>query len=79
MADQDFESETRFGLTGHKIDFAAVRLDVVDDDVAIRSPPFGAIVDLISVQQHCGKYGAIGDAAGKSWRVPPNNASLTTE
>ena len=64
-----FESKTRFGLTGHKIDFAAIRLDVVDDNVAIRSPPFGAIVDLISVQQRCRKYGAVGDAPGKSRRI----------
>jgi hypothetical protein len=69
-----FESETRFGLTGHKIDFAAVRLDVVDDDVAIQSPPFGAIVDLTSAQQRRGKYGAIGDTAGESWRIPAGTA-----
>ena len=65
-----FKSETRFGLTGHKIDFASVGLDIVDDDVAIRSPPFGAIVDLISVQQRCREYGAVGDAPGKSRRIP---------
>src|SRR5271163_1657667 len=65
-----FQSEAGFGLTSHKIDFAAVRLDVVDDDVAIRSPPFGAIVDPVSVQQRCRVYGAVGDLAGKSRRVP---------
>ena len=49
--------------------FAAVRLDVIDDDVAIRSPPFGAIIDAVSVQQRCRVYGAVGDAAGKSRRI----------
>jgi len=41
----------RLGLAGDEVDLAAIRLDIVDHDVAIRSPPFGAIADLISVQQ----------------------------
>jgi hypothetical protein len=35
--------------------------------------PFGAIVDLISVQQRCGKYGAIRDTAG--YRVPDHRVN----
>ena len=65
-----FEREAGFGLTRHEIDLAAARLDVIDDDVAIRSPPFGAIIDAVSVQQRCRVHGAVGDAAGKSRRLP---------
>src|SRR5580700_11379441 len=40
-----------FGLTRHKVDIAAVWFDIVDDDVAVRPPPFSAIVDPIAVEQ----------------------------
>ena len=65
VADQDFDGECWLGLTGHEVDFAPVGLDVVDDDVAIRPPPFGAIVDLMPVQQSGRVHRAVGDAAGK--------------
>ena len=62
-------SASRHDRASHEIDFAAVRLDVIDHDVAIRSPPFGAIIDAVSFQQRRRVYGAVGDAAGKSRRI----------
>src|SRR5437868_6446443 len=62
------DPELRLGLAGDKVDLAAVRLDVIDDDVAVLAPPFGAIVDPFAVEQR-GRIGrAVGDAPGETDR-----------
>ena len=48
------DAEIRLRLAGDEVDLAAVGLDVIDDDVAVLAPPFGAIVDLVAAQQRGG-------------------------
>ena len=62
------DPELRLRLAGDEVDFAAVRLDVVDDDVAVLAPPFGAIVDGLAAEQRRGIGRPVGDAAGEIHR-----------
>jgi hypothetical protein len=73
------DAEIRLRLAGDEVDLAAVRLDVIDDDVAVLAPPFGAIVDLFAAEQRGGIGGAVGDPPGEVTGETPNRISLTTE
>ena len=66
-----FDAEFRLGLAGDEIDLAAVRLDVIDDDVAVLAPPFGAVVDPLAIEQRGRIRRAIGDASGEIHRRLP--------
>ena len=58
------DAKLRLRLAGDEVDLAAVRLDVIDDDVPVLAPPFGTIVDHLAAQQGRGVSGPVGDAAG---------------
>jgi hypothetical protein len=73
------DTEIRLRLAGDEIDLAAVRLDVIDDDVAVLAPPFGAIVDLCATEQRGGIGGAVGDPPVKLTGEASNRMSLTRE
>src|SRR5258708_6651704 len=47
------DPKIRLRLAGDEVDFAAVRLHVVDYDVPVFSPPFGAVVDFFSAEKGC--------------------------
>jgi len=64
FADQDLDPEIRFRLAGHEIDLAAVRLDVINHNVAVLSPPFGAVIDFPSAKKRRG----IGSSGTRSVR-----------
>jgi len=60
-----FDAKLRLGLAGDEIDLAAVRLDVIDHDVAVLAPPFGAIIDPYPAEQRGGIGRAVGDPPGE--------------
>jgi hypothetical protein len=66
-----FDRESRFGLTGHEVDLASIRLDIIDDDVTIGTPPFGAVIDLMSAKEFCREHGPISDPAREIRLVVP--------
>ena len=58
----------RLRLAGDKVDFAAVRLDVVDNDVPVFSPPLGAIIYLLPAKKGSRIGGSVCNAPGKIHR-----------